>query len=72
MGRKPRRNRSNRKEPKKPITDPTARQILDKAKLQRKEQAAIFQDLLERHKGDIPVYALIRHRGDRLQAVTAL
>lgn len=68
MARKPRTNRSKNK-PKK-IAGPTAKEILAREKLGRVEQHVIFKELIEKHRGRIPVYALIGMRAIRLEAVT--
>ena len=68
MARKSRRNKSVRHEPKRPT--PTPAQLLKEAKLSRVEQHVIFKELIEKHRGRIPVYALIGHRAIRLEAVT--
>jgi len=68
MARKSRRNKSVRHEPKRPT--PTPAQLLKEAKLQRVEQHIEYKELVQKHRGRVPVYALIGHRAIRLEAVT--
>ena len=57
-----------RHEPKRPT--PTPAQLLKEAKLQRVEQHIEYKELVQKHRGRVPVYALIGHRAIRLEAVT--
>ena len=41
--------------------------LLKEAKLKRVEQHIIFKNLMEKHKGKIPIRALINHRGRQLE-----
>jgi hypothetical protein len=69
MGRKSRRNRSVRHEPKAPRQPPIARAVLDAllqdAKIERMTQAEIMQELVRKHHGDVPVPAIWNHIADR-------
>jgi len=44
--------------------------LLLETKIERRSQAAIMQQLLERHQGDIPVQVLTEERANRLMAIT--
>ena len=44
--------------------------LLLEAKIERRSQAAIMGQLLERHRGDIPVHVLTEERAHRLMAIT--
>jgi len=67
-----RRNKSNRKP--SVAERQRARQELNtlllEAKIERRSQAAIMQQLLEQHQGDIPVQVLTEERANRLMAIT--
>jgi hypothetical protein len=52
------------------VPEPQAREVLDgpllDAKIERRSQAAIMQQLIERHQGEIPVWILTEQRSIRL------
>jgi hypothetical protein len=68
-GAKPPRSRPAQKPPV-PVTIQDAHEELDlllaEAKIERKTQAAIMQQLLERHRGEVPVQLLTEQRAIRL------
>jgi hypothetical protein len=70
MGHKRKHNRSvAHYSGPKPQPTPSARSLetlLLEAKIERKSQAAIMQELLVRHRGDIPVPVLTHERAHRL------
>ena len=72
MGRKSRRNKSVRHEPKRPAPAPMARQVLDAllqdAKIERMHQAEIWQGIVTKHRGDPPARACRNFMADRRES----
>lgn len=61
--RKTRAHADRQQEPRKPTPAPV-RDL--EAIFQRKDQAAIYRELVERHRGEIPVRVLVECRAIRL------
>ncbi len=68
MARKSRRNKSVCHAPKRPQPSPARLEVL----FQRKDQATILREMMERHRNEIPVRVLYEMRAIRLGGGTCI